>query len=96
MAKIISASIDVSKINKDRLVEGKNGAMYLNLTIFCNDTKDQYNNDVAISEGQTKEERESKAKKHYLGNGKTIWTDGNSAVIEPVAKPSKQSDSLPF
>lgn len=98
MAKIISASIDVSKIDKAKLVEGKNGAKYLNLTIFCNDSKDQYNNDVAISEGQTKEEREAKAKKVYIGNGKTIWTDEGTSFVgdrSPAPK-SKASSDLPF
>lgn len=100
MAKIISASIDVSKIDKSKLVEGKNGAKYLNLTIFCNDSKDQYDHDVAISEGQTKEEREAKAKKHYLGNGKTIWVSEGEPMpageTQAPASKAKASDSLPF
>lgn len=73
MSKIIAASIDLTKIDRTRIVKGKNGAEYYNITIICNDTADQYNNDTSIQQGQTKEEREAKAAKVYLGNGKTIY-----------------------
>jgi hypothetical protein len=73
MAKIISASIDLKKIDKTKIVIGKNNAEYYNIIIICNDTKDKFNQDVAIIEGQTKEQRETKEKKKYIGNGKTIW-----------------------
>lgn len=73
MSKLIGASIDLSKIDKSRIIEGKNGAKYYNITISVNDEKDKYGNDCAITQGQTKEEREAKEKKVYLGNGKTFW-----------------------
>ena len=65
MNKLITASIDVTKIDKSRLITGKKGT-YLNLTIWVNDKNDQFGNDVSIEQktekGQTK---------IYLGNGKT-------------------------
>lgn len=75
MAKIISGSIDLKKINYQKVVKGKNGQEWYNILINVNDEKDQFNNDVSIIEGQTKEQREAKEKKNYLGNGKTIWTN---------------------
>ena len=77
MSKLISASIDLSKIDKSKIVE-KNGAKYYNITISLNDEKDKYGNDCAIMQEQTKEERLAKEKKVYLGNGKIFWSsDGN-------------------
>ena len=64
---IINASIDVTKIEKAKIVKGK----YLNITAFVNDEVDQYGNNVAIIVSQTKEEREVKTPRVYLGNGKT-------------------------
>lgn len=74
MGQLFSASIDLAKINKSKIVAGKNGAKYYNILISVNDQKNEYGQDVAISENQTKEERESGQKKNYLGNGKTIWS----------------------
>ena len=73
MAKIIGASIDLTKIDKSKIKEGKNGQKYIDISIVLNDEADKFGNTVAITEGQTKEEREAKAKKTYLGNGKVVW-----------------------
>jgi hypothetical protein len=71
--RIISGSMDVTKIDKTKLIEGKNGAKYLNFDIIVNDEPDQYGKDVALTLSQTKDERTAKAKKVYIGNGKTVW-----------------------
>ena len=100
MARIISASIDVSKIDKTRLIEGKNGAQYYNFDIIVNDEPNQYGKDVSLSQGQSKEEREAKAKKVFIGNGKTVWS--KEAQSQPSTKKNiiveddKSLDSLPF
>ena len=106
MAQLISASIDVSKISKDKLVQGAKGK-YLNITISINDEVDQYGNQVGIYESQSKEEREAKDKKNYLGNGKVSWTsEGGSTAKQtpstpaPAATPPapvvEEGDELPF
>lgn len=72
----ISISIDVTKILKERLYQGKKG-VYLDLTTFINtDEVDQYDNHGFISQSQTKEERESGAEKTpILGNCKVFYKD---------------------
>jgi hypothetical protein len=102
MAQLISASIDVSKISKGKLIEGAKGK-YLNITISINDEVDQYGNQVGIYESQSKEERDAKEKKNYLGNGKITWTsDGGTAPKSEASKPVppkanvEDDDSLPF
>lgn len=103
MAQLISASIDVSKISKDKLVKGAKGN-YLNITIAINDEVDQYGNQVGIYESQSKTEREAKDKKNYLGNGKISWTsEGGSTAPKqsaptphPAAPVIEEGDELPF
>jgi len=67
MSKLITASINVMKINKDLLIPGETGAKYLNLTIWLNDENDKYGNNISI------EQRVEKgADKIHLGNGRII------------------------
>ena len=80
MSKIgVEVQIDVTKIDKARLFEGKKGK-YLTMTTFIDtDNKDQYDNNGFISHKQTKEESESKTNTPILGNVKVFWTDGQTA-----------------
>ena len=102
MAKLISLLIDVTKVTKSRLYEGKNGAKYLKLTISVNDEPDQFGNTVGCYEEQTKDEREAKAKRNYLGNGKVTWSNDQAATPAPpapaLATPAQNQDddNLPF
>jgi len=106
MAKLISVSIDLTKIDRTRIKLGKNGQKYYDILISVNDEKDKYDNDCSVQQGQTKEERESKADKVYLGNGKTIWTneiaDGQPTKQDIPAQSvvsklvSDVDDDLPF
>jgi len=99
MAQLISASIDVTKISKDKLIKGDKGT-YLNITIAINDEVDQFGNQAGIYESQTKEQREAKEKKNYLGNGKISWSsDGATAPKKstpPAAPVIEEGEELPF
>lgn len=101
MAQLISASIDVSKISKNKLIEGAKGK-YLNITISINDEVDQYGNQVGIYESQSKDERDAKEKKNYLGNGKIAWSSDGGSTAKPSAPASKpapiveEESDLPF
>lgn len=64
--------------------------MYKNYTVSISDTADKYNNNVSVYEEQTKEERDAKVKKTYLGNGRVFWTDG-----KPVFKPEPKAKVEP-
>ena len=76
--KIYSASIDLTKIDKSKINNHKNGSAYYNIDIFIKDEKDQYGNDCSISQSQSKEQREAKEKKVYIGNGKSVWNSDSS------------------
>ena len=69
MAIIAQGNINLNKIDQSKLVQGKNGAEYLNVTIFINDDKNQYGYDVDLVQTQSKQERMAGETKIYLGNG---------------------------
>ena len=83
MATILSASLNVAKIDQTKLIDGRTGK-FLNVTITINDEVDKFGNNASIFESQSKEEREAKIPKNYLGNGKVIWTS------------EKKNNDLPF
>lgn len=72
MAQLINVSINITKVDMNRIVKGKNGE-YLNLTLSVNDQKDRFDNDVSVWQSQTKEERENKANRNFLGDGRKVW-----------------------
>jgi hypothetical protein len=97
MATIINCSIDLSKIDKTKIVTGKNGSQYYNITVNVNDTTDQFGNNVQVTNPQTKEQREAKEQRVFLGNGKVNWTNGTTVVAEKKqAVNSNDSQDLPF
>ena len=103
MASIIKASIDLNKIPKDKIFVGKKGK-YLPITITINDEVDQFGNQGPVVVEQSKEEREAKTPKTYLGNVKVVWTNGDNvdvaprdgAATPPPSKPAPVEDDLPF
>ena len=102
MASIIATSIDLTKIPKDKIYEGKKGK-YLPITITINDEVDQFGNQGPVIVQQTKEERDAKTEKVYLGNVKVVWTNGDNVDAAPrtdqpvqAAPVSQPVDDLPF
>ena len=82
MASIIKASINLNNVPKDKIITGKKGK-YLPITITLNDDLDQFGNQGPICVDQSKEERESKEAKTYLGNVKVVWTNGENVDAAP-------------
>ena len=103
MASIIKARIDVNKIPKDKIFVGKKGK-YLPITITLNDELDQFGNQGPVVVEQTKEEREAKVAKTYLGNVKVVWTNGENVDTPPrdgapapaPAPKTEVEEDLPF
>ena len=95
MGKLISLSIDVTKINKERLFKGGKGT-YLNLTVSLNDQPDKFGNHVSSWEAQSKEEREAKQGRNFLGNGKILYDSGQQPVNRPQnPAPQNPNDNYP-
>ena len=99
MASIIKGSINLSEIPKEKVFVGKKGK-YLPITITINDEVDTYGNQGPMVVEQSKEEREAKTPKIYLGNVKVVWTNGDNVSAAPrTDQPQAVStapDDLPF
>ena len=102
MASIIKASIYLNDIPKDKIYVGKKGK-YLPITITLNDEIDQFGNQGPVVVEQSKEEREAKVAKTYLGNVKVVWTNGDNVAAAPrqdqqaqAAPVAQPVDDLPF
>ena len=103
MASIINFSIDLTKIPKDKIIDGKKGK-YLPITLTLNDELDNFGNNGPVIVAQSKEEREAKAGKVYLGNATVAWTNGQNVDVAPregqpqqrQAAPAPVEDDLPF
>lgn len=102
MASIIKTSINLTNIDKSKVIEGKKGK-YLPITITLNDEVDQFGNQGPVVIAQTKEEREAKTAKTYLGNVQVVWTNGDNVAVAPRQDQPQQApvaaapvDDLPF
>lgn len=101
MATTLVGKIDVTKIPKDRIYEGKKGK-YVEMKITINDELGQYGDQGMITINPTQEERENKTNTPILGNVNVVWTDG---TIKKLSQEQNQpqtssvmddSDDLPF
>ena len=103
MASIIKASLNLDAIPKDKIYVGKKGK-YLPITITINDELDQFGNQGPVVVEQSKEERDAKSPKTYLGNVKVVWTNGTNVDTAPrpdtqgapAPNLQAQDDDLPF
>lgn len=91
---LINMSICLSDIDKTKIKKAKNGKLYIGLTIRQRKEPDQYGQDVYAHIAQTKEEREAKVDKVYVGNGKLV--NFNESVGEMIEATAKDVDDLPF
>lgn len=80
MAGLVNISLDLSKIDKTKIKDGK----YLNAIVAIGDDTNQYGQNASVYISQTKEEREAKSTRTYFGNGKVVWNDGNIVNAEKV------------
>ena len=61
----------LSDIDKTKIFTAKNGKKYLSVVVTERKEVDQYGNDLAVYVSQSKDERDSRAQKNYIGSGKT-------------------------
>lgn len=96
MKTIIKGKIDVTKVTKDRLFQGKNGAKYLSITLLEVEN-DKYDNDFMIVEEVSKEERLKGIKGPILGNAKyfTQRAQVKPSETKPEVQDEEPSD-VPF
>jgi hypothetical protein len=104
MSNLSDATIRVDLLPKEKFVIGKKNEkgetpVYLTIQISTSDETNQFGQNVTVTVPQTKEERDAKKPKSYLGNGKVFWTDGNIKLADKKQEVSSKElveDSLPF
>lgn len=102
MAQLISASVSLTdmvekaKLGHSAFTRGKNGKVYVALTLWNNDEPDQYGNHMSIQLNSQKEKKESEGKT-YIGNGKVMSTGGGGEPVK-AGEAAKETDleNLPF
>jgi hypothetical protein len=103
MSAIVNFSLDLTKLPKEKMIQGKKGT-YINLSLSLNDQTNQFGSNASVVVTQSKEEREAKQDRVYVGNGKVIWTDGtittadkeNAPALTSAAQQPDREDDLPF
>ena len=91
----VELSIDVTKIDKDRLFVGKKGK-YLSATVFIDtDNVSQFGDNGMIVHKATKEESDAKTKTPILGNVKVFWSDDPSFTKPQAPQQGQQVDNAP-
>ncbi len=91
---MITASICLSDIPKERIVEAKNGKKYLNFVVDERREVGQYGDTHTVYLSQSKEERENKEKKVYIGSGKEYKFEKKETTLAEDME--QESDGLPF
>ena len=75
----------------------------ISITVSHDDKTNEYGSNVSAYVSQTKEDREAKKNKFYVGNGKVFWTNGVSLLADkkdkgqrPAKAKADDDDDLPF
>ena len=90
---IISGSIELTAIDKSRLINGKNGKTYLNFTAMVQNSS-SYGNNVWVTQTISEEERKNKVKAITLGNAAVKWIgEGGISVAERNEVTNREQNS---
>jgi len=79
MGMLVSVSIcsedlqEALRQNPTARQQGKNGKHYVSLTVSINDQVDQYGKDASVWLEQSKEQRDRKDRKNFVGGGKVVY-----------------------
>lgn len=76
----------------------------IEITVSIGEESNQYGQNVSAYVAQTKEQRDEKKAKYYIGNGKVFWTDGKiTLAVKKEAEvhaaeviQQEEKDDLPF
>ena len=96
MASLNSIYIKKEKLQTLLNAMEKKGLTGIELTVNISDEENQYGQNVNMFVAQTKEERDAKKDRFYLGNGNTFWTDGKIQVFKKEAIKKTDDNGLPF
>lgn len=98
---ILKANICFSDVPKTKLSKGKNNKLYGNIIITPLKEPDQFGNTCSVYMSQTKDERQNKEKRVFIGNATFIkeptLVDDQPEQPYASSKPdNSDDDGLPF
>lgn len=102
MSSLSNIYIKVETLETLLKVVKKKGEKGVSIDISISEQTNDYGQNLSAYVSQTKEQRDEKKPKFYVGNGKVFWTDGKIEVAkkkEEITTPSTQNsedDDLPF
>jgi len=79
---MIVLSIDLNKIDKSKIKAGKNGEKYYSIVVDQRREADKFGNTHTVYDNQSKEDREAKVNKNYIGSGKEYNFNGNKPTTQ--------------
>ncbi len=94
MNTVITAKLDVTKVDKNRLFAGKNGAKYLDIVLIPVQNS-KYDDDYMCVQSVSKEERARGVKGAILGNAKIMGGNGKPAAQKELPV-EQESNDVPF
>jgi len=96
MSALINLKINLDNLPKEKFVKGKKGTYY-SFTVSVNDDTNTYGQNASVFDSQSKEQREAKEPRKYIGNGQVAWTDGTCVKVERQEEAQAVvSDDMPF
>lgn len=96
MSALLSMYLKKETIETILKVLNKKSEKGIELTISTSDDLKQYGQNVTGWVSQTKEQRNEKKERFYVGNGKVFWTDGKISIAEkPVPVDCSQETAAP-
>ena len=96
MAVLSSVYITTDKLKELLSILNQKQAKGVDLTISIANEQNTYGQNLSVFVSQSKEDRDAKKQKYYVGNGKVFWTDGTIKVAEKVEGQAPKSEDLPF
>jgi len=96
---MITLSICLSDLPKEKIQTASNGKKYINLVVDKRKEAGKYGETHTLYVSQSKEEREAKYDKKYVGSGKEYVYNGhqNNTAQASVSNEQQQSnDGYPF
>lgn len=86
------SNIYLKKETLETLLKGveSKGVGGIGITISIDDEPKNYGQNVSAFVSQSKEERDEKKNRYYVGNGKVFWTDG---VIKVAPRDDQQTSN---
>ena len=98
MADLINVSLCVSDIPRDKIFVAENGKKYISICVSELRQPDQYENTHCVFIRQSKEERERKDARTYVGHGKSVIFRPvePSRIKSPICPVADNTKDLPF